>query len=675
MPVLRRTLATLPVLAVFVLARPSAAQTQPSVDVRTWAPPMAPDAGLVLEPITTPGSWEWNATAWLSYAQDPVVLRNVQGSSVALRPLQNQLALDLVAGVGLGDRAAVGVDVPLLLYQGGAQGLPSTIVSGGRVPASGVGDISILGKGTLVRNDPHGVPVGFGLAALGAITIPNGDRPSFASDGSVTVALRVLAEYALGPAAVRASLGYELRTAQQTWPDPSLGGYTFGDEIPWSIGAALHPKGVLPKLDSGDRQTWELAFHGWVPATPVTVGQAGAASLSPALVAASDRITFGHYGDAYILVGADFGLDHAVGVPVFRGVVAAGWAPRAHDRDHDGIPDDYDECPDLPEDRDGIQDEDGCPEDDADGDGVLDTQDACPLVAGVWWNDPKKNGCPAPDTDGDGVPDPVDACPAVKGVHSDDPKKNGCPAEKQDRDHDGIPDDADKCPDDPEDVDGFEDFDGCPDLDDDGDGIPDKVDACPREKGEPSTDPTRNGCPSADRDGDTFDNEVDQCPDQPEVFNGIKDEDGCPDEGGRPLVVVDVVKGAVTVRLAQPVGFVGAKDTLAIDPKSATTLRALAQELNRRPDWTLAVGARPGPGNAEEAQRAALERAMLVANRIGAYAHRPAAAEAVGWDAVKQQPGAASGLAFAVLVAGQPRPEAPLPVKAPAEKAEKAEKK
>jgi outer membrane protein OmpA-like peptidoglycan-associated protein len=68
----------------------------------------------------------------------------------------------------------------------------------------------------------------------------------------------------------------------------------------------------------------------------------------------------------------------------------------------------------------------------------------------------------------------------------------------QDRDGDGIPDDVDKCPDDPEDKDGFEDDDGCPDPDNDHDGIPDGKDACPN---------------------------------QPETVNGFQDEDGCPDEG------------------------------------------------------------------------------------------------------------------------------------------------
>jgi OmpA-OmpF porin, OOP family len=64
------------------------------------------------------------------------------------------------------------------------------------------------------------------------------------------------------------------------------------------------------------------------------------------------------------------------------------------DRDGDGIPDKYDRCPDQPEDKDGIDDEDGCPEDDADSDGIPDAKDACPKEPGGPDPDPKKNGCP-----------------------------------------------------------------------------------------------------------------------------------------------------------------------------------------------------------------------------------------------------------------------------------------
>jgi outer membrane protein OmpA-like peptidoglycan-associated protein len=71
-------------------------------------------------------------------------------------------------------------------------------------------------------------------------------------------------------------------------------------------------------------------------------------------------------------------------------------SPRRGDRDTDGdgIPDSSDMCPDQPEDFDGIQDADGCPEDDADRDGIPDTQDACPKEPGEPDPDPRKSGCP-----------------------------------------------------------------------------------------------------------------------------------------------------------------------------------------------------------------------------------------------------------------------------------------
>jgi len=48
-----------------------------------------------------------------------------------------------------------------------------------------------------------------------------------------------------------------------------------------------------------------------------------------------------------------------------------------------------------------------------------------------------------------------------------------------DPDGDGIPSHADRCPLEPEDIDGWQDDDGCPDLDNDEDGVPDVSDACP----------------------------------------------------------------------------------------------------------------------------------------------------------------------------------------------------
>jgi outer membrane protein OmpA-like peptidoglycan-associated protein len=58
-------------------------------------------------------------------------------------------------------------------------------------------------------------------------------------------------------------------------------------------------------------------------------------------------------------------------------IVPAPSVPAA-DRDHDGILDAVDKCPDQFEDKDGFQDDDGCPDPDNDADGVLDAIDRCP---------------------------------------------------------------------------------------------------------------------------------------------------------------------------------------------------------------------------------------------------------------------------------------------------------
>ena len=93
------------------------------------------------------------------------------------------------------------------------------------------------------------------------------------------------------------------------------------------------------------------------------------------------------------------------------------------------------------------------------------------------------------DTDGDGIPDIRDLCPTLPEDKDGFQDEDGCP--DLDNDGDGIPDALDKCPNEPEDKDGFEDEDGCPDLDNDQDGIPDASDLCPNEPGPPE----ERGCP------------------------------------------------------------------------------------------------------------------------------------------------------------------------------------
>lgn len=170
-----------------------------------------------------------------------------------------------------------------------------------------------------------------------------------------------------------------------------------------------------------------------------------------------------------------------------------GWGGR--DRDGDGIPDRRDGCPDEPEDRDGFEDDDGCPDLDNDGDGIPDRHDDCPDEAEDFDGYQDHDGCPDPDNDGDGIPDVIDQCPDEPETFNGYKDRDGCPDEIVDSDGDGIPDEDDLCPDSPEDLDGFQDHDGCPDPDNDLDGILDVDDECPDEAEDYDGDRDHDGCP------------------------------------------------------------------------------------------------------------------------------------------------------------------------------------
>ncbi|MEI9954594.1 MAG: OmpA family protein [Pseudomonadota bacterium] len=181
------------------------------------------------------------------------------------------------------------------------------------------------------------------------------------------------------------------------------------------------------------------------------------------------------------------------------------------DRDGDGYPDAVDRCPTKPENYNGYQDEDGCPDDsDSDSDGIADSLDQCEL------NPEDKDGY----LDSDGCPEP-------------------------DNDLDGLLDAADKCPSDAEDLDGYEDDDGCPDPDNDQDTVPDVKDQCPNEIGSTTQEPL-----------------------------------GCP--GNRLALVTDC-----EVKVTQQIHFETNKDK--IRPESYPVLDAVADVLSKNPKITLEV--------------------------------------------------------------------------------------
>ena len=180
-------------------------------------------------------------------------------------------------------------------------------------------------------------------------------------------------------------------------------------------------------------------------------------------------------------------------------------APLVTDADHDGIPDNVDKCPNEPEDTDGFQDEDGCPD---------------------------------PDNDGDGIPDDKDKCPNEAETKNGIDDEDGCP--EDDKDGDGIVGSRDKCPNEAEDKDGFQDEDGCPDPDNDADGIPDAQDKCPNE---------------------------------PETKNGFEDEDGCPDEVPAAVAKFTGVINGITFR----------RNSADIKPSSFPLLKKAVQVMKDYP--------------------------------------------------------------------------------------------
>jgi outer membrane protein OmpA-like peptidoglycan-associated protein len=141
----------------------------------------------------------------------------------------------------------------------------------------------------------------------------------------------------------------------------------------------------------------------------------------------------------------------------------------------------------------------------------------------VGWNMSLRNV----DRDRDLVSDEYDKCPKQKEDLDNFEDHDGCP--DFDNDKDGIPDSLDKCPDIPEDFDKFEDTDGCPDLDNDGDHIVDSVDKCPDIVEDIDGFQDDDGCIDADNDNDGITDSLDKCVSEAEDKDGYQDDDGCPD--------------------------------------------------------------------------------------------------------------------------------------------------
>lgn len=409
----------------------------------------------------------------MDYGYKPLVAYDLNGNELS-SIVRHQLFTHVGGGIVLADRFRFAVNLPVALYQDGED----TLLNGGRFRAAdkaAFGDVRLAVDARIIGE--YGDP--FTLAGGVRAWLPTGSKSQFTSDGSTRVAPQVMAAGDLGPFtyAARVALVYRSR-------DDAYAGSPLGSELQGNAGVGL--KTLKNKLVIGPE----------IFATSVFTDSK---SFFKTRGTPAEWLFGAHYdiADTGLRTGAGIGggLTRGYGAPQLRALLSVEYVPAYEkpDRDHDGIPDSEDACPDVPGVRDPDPKKNGCPPPaaplDRDHDGIIDSDDACPDDPGPHTNDPKTNGCP--DKDKDGIVDRWDACPDIPGVADPDPKKNGCPP---DRDGDGIPDADDACPD----VPGVKDADpkknGCP-PDRDADGIVDAEDACPDIPGPRDQDPKKNGCP------------------------------------------------------------------------------------------------------------------------------------------------------------------------------------
>jgi OmpA-OmpF porin, OOP family len=162
-----------------------------------------------------------------------------------------------------------------------------------------------------------------------------------------------------------------------------------------------------------------------------------------------------------------------------------------------------------------------------------------------------------------------------------------------DDDRDGLINRADRCPREPEDPDGYQDDDGCPDEDNDKDGIADAKDRCPLRAEIRNSIDDQDGCPETDDDNDNILGSNDQCADKAEILNGFKDGDGCPDE------LPNEIKRFTGI--LEGIKFRGRSEALL--PSSYALLDQLVDVLNQHPDLKIEVGGHSDNRGKEAASR------------------------------------------------------------------------
>ena len=492
MSTLRKAAALFLLLSVIFGPSSAFAQDVPELQLQQFRPAAGPADYLNVYSTAVAPHLVFDFGGYIDLADDPL---KVPSATQAFNPVvESQTHVSLMANLGLFDMFEVNLMLPILALQSSADLSPVLPDDdpGAELPKFAVNDPRLSVKYMLLNmlRDPLGL--GFVLSGY----LPLGIDNRFAGDQSFALEFLTTAElWVVRGIRVALNAGYRYRNKAVIVRDSKI-----NDQIRW--GLAVNVPLWIRTVDA------ILEFDGGIG---IAKKEPGLEGIQPGEVPAEVKaaLRFWITKDWSITGGVGGAMNkEAVGTPdvrVFLGfsghwVSGGEWG---YDYDHDGIYGVHDKCPNNPEDFDGHQDLDGCPE---------------------------------PDNDNDGVPDEFDKCDNTPEGVSVGP--DGCP--DNDVDGDGIPNDLDKCPEDPEDIDRFQDSDGCPDVDNDQDGIPDAAD---------------------------------NCPNKPETMNDFLDDDGCPDD---PNDKVHISRDRIII--TEQVHFETGKST--IKRKSYPILDAVVEVMN-----------------------------------------------------------------------------------------------
>lgn len=260
------------------------------------------------------------------YTHEPLVYEYDDGERVGL--VNNLLQADLMAAFAF-DRFRIGLDVPIYLFAE-ADDLPST---------AGLGDIAVDGKITAL--DEEEFPVG--LAVQARLGMPTGLRKLPLGSRNTTWEVSVIVDKSFDEKwFLMANLGY------RGGPSTSLENIRINDFF------AFRAAGAYAITENAGAA---LEFAGDVPFT----GENTLEGMPiEALVSGYGKIA----QNLQLRGGAGAAVTPGISAPDFRLILGFEWRPEKDlDKDDDGILDADDACPEVPEDIDSEQDEDGCPED------------------------------------------------------------------------------------------------------------------------------------------------------------------------------------------------------------------------------------------------------------------------------------------------------------------------